>query len=162
MEQKVFRSRISVVFIALIAACILPALVPMIRSGKFSNPGFYILIGGLLFAGFIFGGIRYVVTDKQLLFKMWGIQRWSVPLTYIKSVKRSYCLFSSPFALFIPSTASVRNLIVRFKKGTDWPFYVISPVREKEFLETLKKINPNIEIRVNDKKIWYRVWDWDI
>ncbi len=163
MERKVFRSRVSVVLIILIAACFLPVLILMIRSGKVSSPGFYIIIGILLFVGFIYGGIRYVVTDTQLLFKMWGIQKWSIPLTYIKSIKRSYNLLSLPAHLLFPSAASVKNLIVRFKRGTtDWPYYVISPVRENEFLEILKEINPNIDIRVNDKKAWYRIWDWDI
>jgi hypothetical protein len=40
--------------------------------------------------------------------------------------------------------------------------YLISPVREQEFLDTLKEINPNISIRVSNKKGWWRFWDWDI
>ena len=104
---------------------------------------------------FIFGGIRYVITDKQVLLKFWGLTG-SCPLNQIVSVKRSYCPLSSP-------AASLKRLEVRFRKGyTELPFCYISPVREQEFLETLKMLNPNIQIDVSNKKGWWRIWDWNI
>jgi hypothetical protein len=39
---------------------------------------------------------------------------------------------------------------------------LISPVREQEFLEALKTVNPSIQITVSDKKGVWRFWDWDI
>lgn len=157
MERKVFRSRMSVLLIAFILMMMLPGFIPTIRSGNIFNPGFYVMTGVMMFIVFIFGGIRYIITDKQLLVKMWGVQYGSVPLTHIKSVKRSYCLLSSPAA----SLKRLR-LIIKFKKGIDWPFALISPVREQEFLEKLKEINPDIDIHVKNRKAWYRIWDWDI
>ncbi len=152
MERKVFRSRISLVLVVFIAACILPALVPMIRSGNISNPGFYTLIGVLLMIVFIFGGIHYVIVNEKLMVKICGIPYVKINVSEIVSVKRSYNPLSSP-------ASSLKRLSVEFKKGR---LCLISPVREKEFLKTLKEINPKINIRVNDKKAWYRVWDWDI
>jgi hypothetical protein len=40
---------------------------------------------------------------------------------------------------------------------------LISPVREREFIDELKAVNPDIVIDVPpDKKGIWRVWDWDI
>jgi hypothetical protein len=40
--------------------------------------------------------------------------------------------------------------------------YIISPVREQEFIQELKSLNPNIVINVPDKKGLWRIQDWDI
>ena len=154
MERKVFRSRISVLLIGVILASFLPGLIPMIRSGNIFNPGFYIITGVFVF---VFCGIRYEVTEKHLVLKMWFISS-KIPLSVIVSVERSY----NPLA---SGAASLKRLCIRFKKGYKFPYTLVSPVREKEFLETLKKHNPDIYIRVSDKKGWhriYRIWDWDI
>ena len=39
---------------------------------------------------------------------------------------------------------------------------LISPVREKEFVDALKVINPDIHIKIPETKGIWRVWDWDI
>lgn len=155
MEKKTFRSRISVLLVGFVIACFLPVFVPMICSGNILNPGFYIMIGTLAFIVLICTGMRYTITDGRLSIKMWGVTTGSVEISNIISAERSYNLISSP-------AASLKRLCIRFKKGYKWPYYLISPVREQEFLETLKEINPEIYIRADNKKAWYRVWDWDI
>jgi hypothetical protein len=113
------------------------------------------VVVAVVFFAMLFGGIRYVITDKQVLFKFFGLTG-SCPLNQIVSIKRSYCLLSSP-------AASLKRIEIRFKKGyAELPFCFISPVREQEFLDTLKKHNPNINICVVNKKGWWRIWDWDI
>ena len=79
-------------------------------------------------------------------------------LSAITSVERTY----SP----IPATAlSLKRLRIHFRKDYKWYRYgftpLMSPVREQEFLETLKAINPKIQINVSEKKGWSRFWDWD-
>ena len=150
MEKKVFRSRISVLMMGFILACFSPILIPMIRSGNIFNPGFYILVFVIL----LFCGIRYEITEKHLILKMWFFNT-KVPLSEIISVERSY----NPLA---SGAASLKRLCVRFKKGYKYPYTLISPAREKEFLDALKQVNPDIYIRVPDKKGWWRIWDWDI
>ena len=49
---------------------------------------------------------------------------------------------------------------IRFKTGR--MFWLISPVREKEFIEALKAINPNINVQIPEKTGKWRIWDWDI
>lgn len=155
MERIVFRSRISVLLIIFISIVISPGIILTIRSGNIFNPGFYTIVGVIVFIVFILSGIRYVITDKQLLLKIWGIPFGSYSISQIISVERSYNPLSSP-------AASLKRLRVRFKKGYKWPIVLISPVREPEFLEKLKEINPGIDIQVNNKKARYRIWDWDI
>ena len=156
MKRKVFRSRISVLMVIFILLILSPLLIRTIRSGNIFNIDFYILVGLFLFFVFIFSGIRYVITDKQFLMNTWETCKWSWPLSKIASIERSYFALSSP-------AASLKRLKIRFKKGYgDFPFVMISPVREQEFLDTLKNINPDIYIRVENKKGWWRIWDWDI
>jgi len=152
MERKVFRSRISVAIVIIITVPILIPLIPMIREGNIFNPAFYTMIGVIAFVVLLFCGIRYELTDSHFKVKMWG----EVPLSEIVSVERSYNILSSP-------AASLKRLKIRFQKGYKFfSFILISPVCEQEFLETLKKLNPDIYIRVPDKKGWWRIWDWDI
>jgi len=156
MERKVFRSRVSVLLMALILVPVSLPIISMIRSGNIVNPGFYIMVGVFVFIVFIFSGIRYVITDKQLMLHTWGTCKVSCPLSKIVSAERSYDPLAS-------AAGSLKRLCIRFKKGYGaFPYWLISPVREQEFLETLKMYNPDIHIRVNNKKGWWRIWDWDI
>jgi len=144
-----------------ILLAILPGIIiPIVHSGDIFNPRFYIGFGVMMFVIFIFGGIRYEITDDKLLIKICGIPNLygSCFISQITSVERSYNLLSSP-------AASLKRLRVGIKNGYgkwQWlPYFLISPVREQEFLETLKRINPDIDIRVNDKMKWWHFWDWD-
>jgi len=155
MERKIFRSRISILLIGIILLLCLPGLIPMIRSGNIFNPGFYIIAGVFVFVVLLFCGMRYELTENHLIFKMWGVVGFKIPLSVIISVERSYNLLSSP-------AGSLKRLKIRMKKGYKYPYALVSPVREQEFLEALKKHNPDIYIRVSDKKGWWRIWDWDV
>ena len=125
------------------------------------------LISGLFALDFICTPYKYILTnyeltEKHLNFKTWGDTYFTFPISAIVSVERSYNPLSCP-------AASLKRLKIRFKEGYKVPnivpYALASPVCEQEFLETLKKYNPDIYIRVNDKKGWhriYRIWDWDI
>ena len=154
MERKVYRSRISVLMMGFILAVMLPPLIPIIRSGDIFNSAFYTLAGAIAFIVLLLCGIHYEITEKYLVFKMWFFST-KVPLSKIVSVERSYNLLAS-------GAASLKRLCVRFKKGYKYPYTLISPTQEQEFLEILKTLNPNIQINVTDKKGWWRIWDWDI
>ena len=151
-NKKVFRSRISVLMLIFILAIFVPITMPMIKF--MIIPGLWIMGITFLFVVFIFSGIRYVITDNYLSFNTWGTCKHDFPIWRIVSIKRSYNLLSSP-------AASLKRLCVDCS-GADFPYLLVSPVREREFIETLKAINPNIRVDVTDKKGWWRNWDWDI
>ena len=159
MERKVFRSRISVLFIPIFVAFLFFGWFMSKVSGDFVG---LIIIGiCFIFGFFAIRSLYYVVTNSEIqVYYMWGFMGKPFSrmlISAITSVERSYY----PYA----AATSLKRLRIRFKKGYKWYRYgfipVISPVREQEFLETLKAINPNIQIDVNDKKGWWRIWDWD-
>ena len=147
-KKKVFRSRISgflIVFI-LVVLCI------GIYQPK-SYQELYTLGGVFLLIVLLFGGMRYIISGEKLYLKMWIIPNGNKNISDIISVERSYNLLSSP-------SASLKRLRIHFATGSfDW---LISPVREKEFIEALKAINPDIDIRIPEETGKWRLWDWDI
>ena len=167
MEKKVFRSRISVFNIIICCACLLPLLNLMIRYG-------FIVFGSIFGIVMILGlfslrSVYYVLTDKEIHVNYFWFKVGIIYISGISSIERSYNLFGS-FAM------SMKSLRFNFRKGYKWHVYFsnnslfftttlpwISPVREQDFLETLKTLNPNIQINVTDKKgWWWRLLGWDI
>ena len=156
MVKKVFRSRLSVLLILLTLGVL---LYPVYLLGELI---FAIIIGiSIIYGFFQLRSLYYVVTNSEIqIYYMWGFMGKPFSrmlISSITTVERSYY----PFA----TAASLKKLRFRFKKGYKWYRYgftpVLSPVREQEFLETLKAINPHIQINVIDKKGWWRFWDWD-
>ena len=155
MERNVFRSRVSVELVVLMLAVLILTAIPI---GYGLTEGWYLwLWGGMLFVFvLVFTGIRYVIDGDKLYLKMWIIPNGSVKISNILSVERSYNPLSAP-------AASFKRLSIRFKKGTTkYPYWLISPVREREFLDILKSIHPDIYIRVPEKKGKWSFGDWDI
>ena len=149
----------SILFLIVLAIPFGLLLFDMIKSGRLWNFEFFILSGVALVMIVYFSISRYVISGKYLLFKLASITCVSINISRIQSVERSYDLFAS---LSYVALGSYKRLKIRLPKGYDWPYYLVSPVREQEFLDALKEINPNLNICVNDKKAWWRIWDWDI
>ena len=152
-EKKVFRSRQSVFLIAFILAIFVPCTIPMIKH--MIIPGLLIMGGTFLFMLFLFGGMRYIISGDKLFVKIWTIPSGSVKIADIISVERSYNPLSSP-------AASLKRLRISLGKKSKFPYMLISPVREQEFIEELKTINPDIYVNVPVKKGIWRIQDWDI
>ena len=95
---------------------------------------------------------------------MWWFSIGIADITNIASIERTYGI--------APGTVSLKSLCIDFKpkRGMEYPSWIclcpewicVSPVREKEFIETLKAINPNIRVDVSDKKGIWRILGWDI
>jgi hypothetical protein len=104
---------------------------------------------------FILFGMRYIISGDRLYFKMWCIPNGSIKISDILLVERSYNPLSSP-------AASLKRLCIRMEEGAKYPYWLISPVREQEFIKELKSIDPLIHVHVPVKKGIWRFWDWDI
>ena len=155
MEKKVFRSRVSVLLLLFITAAIGFPMISIIRSGNILNPATYTLVGVLAFCFALFFGMSYTIKNGLLLIKTIGFTTAKAEISKIISIERSYNLLSSP-------AASLKRIKICFKKGYKLPYWLISPVREQDFLEALKEINPDIYIRVINKEAGWRFWNWDI
>ena len=157
MEKKSFRSRISVLLIVIVAV---PLSTKLFTTMFYSDMYGMDMLGGvlpfiiipILFVILMIFGMRYVISENKLYVKMcWVIPWGSIHISDITSVKRSYNLLSSP-------AASLKRLYICSKQGDN----LLSPVREQEFCDALRKINPNISVRLDSKKAWYRIFYWDI
>ena len=151
--EKIFRSRISVLLIAPLVILI-PVSIPLFQNQAYH--GLYILGGLVLLIVSLFSCLRYVISDGKLYIKMGSLSFGSEHIADILLIERSYNPLSSP-------AASLKRLRIFLKRGVKYPSYtLISPAKEKEFIEELKAINPNIQVNVPEKKGVWRIWDWDI
>jgi hypothetical protein len=151
--KKVYRSRISVLLVGLILGVLILIVVPMVKQSI--TPGLVTIGGVFVFIIFLLSGIRYIISDNMIYIKVWMFSCGSIEISYISSVKRSYNPLSSP-------TASLKRLRIDLIGGSIFSYALISPVREQEFIQELKSLNPNIMINVPDKKGLWRIQDWDI
>ena len=85
---------------------------------------------------------------------MWMIPFGKIAITDILSIKRTHNPLSAP-------AASLKRLSIYSVKSKCSGF-LISPVHEQELLDTLKAINPDINMQVPDRKGKRRIWDWNI
>ncbi|MDD3914856.1 MAG: PH domain-containing protein [Bacteroidales bacterium] len=151
--KKVYRSRISVLLVGFILAVLIPAVVPMVKHSITSG---LVTIGGVfVFILLLLSGIRYIICNNKIYIKVWMFSCGSIEISNISSVKRSYNPLSSP-------AASLKRLRIYLIGGSVFSYILISPVREQEFIQELKSLNPNIVINVPDKKGLWRIQDWDI
>ena len=146
----------SVLLLGFILAILAPCTIPMIKY--MIIPGLWIIGGTFVFIVFLFSGMRYVISKDELCLKIWFISTCSFKITDIASIKRSYYLFDIP----TNTTASFKKLRLQFEGVAKYSYVHVSPVREQEFIEELKKVNPNIFVSFYDKKGIGRILDWDI
>jgi hypothetical protein len=154
MEKKVFRSRISVVFAGIVLAVFILITVPLFRYGIYAAA---IVIIGLWLLWFLnmITGFRYEIANGKLYLKLWTRTFLCVNITDVVSVERTYIRFYSPADSLklwrYGATVSMRNLCLHFKKNQICTCCFVSPVREQEFLDILKSINPDIDIQESKK-----------
>ena len=150
-ENKVYRSRISVLLLGLIVTLFLLIVIPTIIKHSYAELRGTIV--AFLFMVLVFTGIRYVISGNKLYLKIWFVFNICIiNITDIASLERTYNPISS-------AAASFKRLSIRRKTG----WMLISPVREKEFVETLTTINPDIVVHIPSKKgKWWHFLGWDI
>jgi hypothetical protein len=160
-QGKKFRSRVSVIMLIFLLASLLSPFVLIsivcAVTGNWSVFTAIILIcvfGVLPLLFTLFCALPYctcIVTETTL-----HIAFDKIPIADICRIKRSYNPLSAPAASF------KRLAVYRTVNGKQKLSALISPVREQEFLDTLKAINPSIQISVTNKRRFWRLGDWDI
>jgi hypothetical protein len=156
MGNMIFRSRIGVLITAFVFLILIYTYISTYQQMRYKVS--FIIVGCIVIAILTFGGTRYIISGNKLYVRiMWFIPQGSVNISDIVSLKRSYNINSSP-------AISLKRLRVDYKSGSNYhsSFMLISPVREQEFIQELKTINPNIDVSVPDKKGIWRILDWDI
>ncbi len=152
MKKNVFRSRISVLIVLFILATLTPVVISVFRYPAPIKIVIFSILIAIIAA--LFTGIRYIVSDGRLLFKIWWIRAWSLPTADIRSIRRSYNLLSSP-------AASLKRLRITMGRHSKFQWILLSPVREREFIDTLRAANPDIKVDVPETRSFRRIQDWD-
>jgi len=154
--ENVFRSRISVLLPVFVFVLFSPVIILMIKY--MIIPGLIIMGGLFLLVVILYSGIHYIISGDTLFFKIWFIPTCSLKIKNIASIKRSYYLFDIP----TNTTASFKKLRIEFLRNTNYPYLHVSPVREHDFIDELKKVNPSIQVCFFDKKGIGRILNCDI
>ena len=149
-QPKIFRSRISILLLLFIMTIFIYTSLSIFQERD--SRGAYIFGAIFLIMMFLFTGVRYIISGDKLFIKMWFIPMGSIKILEISSITRSYNPLSAP------AVSLKRLALYRYKNLCA----LISPVREQEFIEELKTINPRIKIDVPVQKNLWRIWDWDI
>jgi hypothetical protein len=157
MEKKVFRSSISILLILFILATVLLPVFLMAPHADVTT--LTVLFSCLLFCIALLAAIRYEIEGSTLRIKLFGFTSGGkIDIRSVCLLKRSYNPLSSP-------ASSLKRLAVyRTGKfpGKAVLCALISPADEKEFIKTLKSLNPAMKVLMSDKTGWWRFWDWDI
>ena len=152
----VFKSRISILLTLTVCLAILTPFGFLVRQ-VFVDYSFAVILSLIivsiliLFVGFIWFGIRYIIDNDKVVFKTGFFNSGEIEISKIVSIKRSYLALSS-------NAVSLKRLRCDLKKGSKFPYLLISPANENLFLKTLKDINSSIEIDIKDKKT---ILNWD-
>ncbi len=147
-----YRSRVSIVVLVIILGVF---GFPLIGNDIKNIAAISMVSIPFIFAILIIVTINYTILDNSIVVRCCGFKSSTIDIMKIKTIKRSYNPLSSP-------AASLKRLEIKFYRKGRIKTALISPMREAEFLEKLKEINPNIEIEVVEKQKFLHVWDWDI
>ncbi len=148
-----FRSRISILLVIIIMIIFSTAIIHDATSVSmllgFGIPFVSILV--------IFGTINYTILNNDLIIRICWCKMATIDIAKIRIIRRSYNPLSSP-------AGSMKRLEMKFIYNGKLEMGLISPVRESEFIEKLKAINPDIEIdqSVYKKQSNFNPINWDI
>lgn len=150
LDHTVYRSRYSIVLLLILLATLI-LLVYAVLIEPLALIGIIIAVPIIIMVL----GFQYAIKGNNLEFRTWGILSGSVSIDSITKVERSYLVLSS-------NAGSFKRLYITLKKGSKYPYILISPQHESAFLNHLGRINPMIEINVENKTGKFRIWDWDL
>ncbi len=134
--MKVYPSRVSVSMTCFITLMMGYTGFVVYQSGDIVP--IIVLVLAFLFVMAIMLTIRYYVDpeSKTLKIKVCGLPSGTVDLTEVKRIYKSKSILSAP-------AASLQRICLDIKAGPD---VLVSPRYQQDFLEEIKKINPEIDI----------------
>lgn len=134
--MKVYPSRISVSMVVFLILMMGYTGYHVFRSGEIVPMIIFAVI--FLFVFTIFFTIKYYIDPdtKTLSIKVCWIPSGSIDLTQVKEIRKSHSILSAP-------AASLKRICLDVKGGPD---LLLSPRYQYDFIEEIKKINPDVKI----------------
>jgi hypothetical protein len=105
---------------------------------NYDKMGWVIIVSTIAFVVFMYISTSYVVVDSKLIVKSMFIVHEAIEISSIKKIYQTKNPLSSP-ALSIDRIALVYN---------KYDEILISPRKKAEFINELRKLNPNIEVMI--------------
>jgi hypothetical protein len=132
---KIYRSKVNIPLALLVFVPIIAGLILTLSERTW---GAAVIMGlTLIFLSAMYLTTFYAITAEQdLVVRGGGFISRRIPIANINRLQKTRTILAGP-------ALSMDRLYVQFDQGDA---VVISPVRKSEFIETLLKINPNIEI----------------
>jgi hypothetical protein len=154
--KKIFKSRISILLSLIVWPLVLMPFIFFVKQVFINHnsdciPPLIVFTIIIPFFFLIWFGIRYIIDGNKIVFKTGFFKNGEIEISKIISIKRSYLVLSS-------NAVSLKRLKCDLKKGSKYPFLLISPDKEDLFLQMIKGINPSVEIDIQDKST---LLNWD-
>lgn len=137
--MKKFKSKISILPILFLNVIFGGVLIKLLYEKVWGVSAFLVLI--IIFIGHIFLNTFYSIEGKKLRIKCGFLIDYIVDVQQIKRISETGSLMSSP-------ALSLDRLEILYNK---FDTAIISPKDKLGFIETIKKINPEIEVIVKCK-----------
>ncbi|MCV9926090.1 PH domain-containing protein [Flavobacterium sp. LS1R49] len=134
--MKKYKSKIDTPLIVFLSIIFIPSLFKMLYDKDWYVASFMTL--AILFILHLFSTTYYIITENNLIVKSGFLVSITVDIRNIKKMSETNTLLSSP-------ALSFDRLEVLYNK---FDTVVISPKDKQEFIQTLKNINPEIEIKL--------------
>lgn len=133
---KVYPSRIGIPTIVIFYVAMAFAGYKVFTSGEIPPQIIFACI--ILLVSGIYFSIRYYIDTeaKTLKIKVLGIPNGTIDLTQVVEIRKSHSILSAP-------AASLNRICLDVKGGPD---LLLSPRYQQDFIEEIKKINPNVKI----------------
>lgn len=131
-----FKSKIDLWFILFLTVIFGLILISLAYDKKWIGFSFVLFV--IVFIGYLFLTTSYTIEDKKVFIKCGFLFDRSIEIQNIKKISESFNIMSSP-------AFSFNRLEILYN---EYDTVLISPKEKKRFIEAIKKINPQIEIKV--------------
>jgi hypothetical protein len=110
-------------------------------AGKLTRSAFLLLVSGFLL--WTWFGTYYRVTDHHLYYRC-GPWHGRIPIQDIRIIKQRERLWSG-----LRPALGLQGIVLHYGK---WDEIYLSPDRQEEFIEQLRKVNPGIMVTTDNRK----------
>lgn len=137
--MKQFNSKIGLEFFIPVALIVGYFLYKTIIDSRWV--GLLIIIPAIVFIAYLFFSIKYIISGKTLEIKCGFLINKSIDIGTIRRIREVTDFFAAP-------ATTINRLEIKYN---DSDSIAISPKNKLDFIETLLKVNPGIEIQKKDE-----------
>lgn len=135
--MKVYKSEVDIWLALLVIVPVFLAVIAALKSSEWIAA--VVLLLCIVFILYIFYTTKYTINEDVLTVKLGFIVNIVIPVSGIKSVKKTNNPLSAP-------ALSLNRLEIKY--GNKYDYTLISPVNREDFIKQLLAINPDIKVEV--------------